>query len=315
MRSLLDILLLITIVALVGYGAKFYQTRYQPLQREHAQLRADLEQSRRERASVERALQEHVSQLEHGLQVLGQEKAGLQNELEKAHESWKALEEKRKKQVSDLQMAREACNGEKSQLLSAQTAAEKQVEDLTQTLAAQEDLLGELQAQEGGKLQEFEQTLAGKDRLIQELETRLATLAKNTADKHLEKETLDREVARLKPALQAAQARVYMLEQEGQKAEQACKAVAEEQIRQLDTLRRDLAGAERRTQELRQRVSEAGVSQVRWDQEKAARDREITTLQSALREAQTRIRSLEQPARPGNNAPSQQQPPERPQNM
>jgi chromosome segregation ATPase len=272
----LYLLLLGVIVALAGYGGYFYQNEYQPL------------------LSAHETLQAQVTQLQNNTRQADEDKTELQRQLERLHKEQDVLGEKHKKQLSDLQLARDACTREKEQVLSARTAAEKQAESLSQKLAAQEDMLGELQQQQGGRLQELEQGLAQKDHLIQELQMRLAAMAKNSADKQTEKETLQKEVERLKPALQAAQSRVYILEQESQKTEQAFKTLQEQREQQLADMRQRLAEQAMHTQELQQRIGELSAASTRPDEDRAGKDKQISSLQSALREAQARIQALEQ---------------------
>lgn len=289
MRGFLYLLLLGVIVALAGYGGYFYQNEYQPLQSQHD------------------ALQVQIAQLQSSARQADEDKGELHRQLERLHKERDAVDEKYKKQLSDLQLVKDACTREKEQVLSTRTEAEKQVEKLSQKLAAQEDMLGELQQQQGGRLQELEQGLAEKDRLIQEFQTRLAAMAKNSADKKTEKETLEKEVDRLKPALQAAQSRVYILEQENQKTEQAFKTLEEQREQQLADMRQRLAQQAMHAQELQQRITDLSGASAKPDEDRAGKDKQISSLQSALREAQTRIQALEQAAG-AQRGPSARQP-------
>jgi chromosome segregation ATPase len=275
-------MLVIVIACLAAYAAYFYRDRYQPLRAEADALHAKVNRLSAERSESEQALQRHNADLKQQVEALQTQATQIRGALQKAQTVCDTCETQRRRaeaHATDLEKTLNVQGQANRQLSQARTAAQQE--------------LAEVQSRHTQALQELQASVHEKDSLIQELQTRFAHLAKDSAEKQKDKESLEREVERLKTALDAARARAYMLEQTQVRKQQVLEAQQEEGVE-------DLSQKDRMIQDLMARVNtmereRSALAKARADDgRKAAEER--AGLKQALELSQHRVHALEREA-------------------
>ncbi len=299
-------MLVIVIACLAAYAAYFYRDRYQPLRAEADALHAKVDRLSAECSGSEQALQRRNAGLKQQVEALQTQATQIRGALQKAQTVRDTCETQRRRaeaHATDLEKTLNAQGQANRQLSQARTAAQQE--------------LAEMQSRHTQALQELQASVHEKDSLIQELQTRFAHLAKDSAEKQKDKESLEREVERLKTALDAARARAYMLEQTQVRKQQVLEAQQEQGVE-------DLSQKDRMIQDLMARVNamereRSTLAKARADDERKAAE-ERASLKQALELSQHRVHALEREAagpqaksaggtRQGTSAPGASRPP------
>jgi chromosome segregation ATPase len=228
------LMLAVAVAVLAGYGAYFYREEYRPLKHEAEELRARLGQLSSQCAASEQERQRQVGALQKSLAELKTSVTGAETALEQARaESGKCAAE------------RSEIKSHAAELESARQADQKNLQYLSQVRVAAQREIADVQVRHTEALQQLQTALREKDAIIQELQTRLSHLAKDSAEKQKAKESLEQDVERLKTALDASRARSYALEQAQLKKQQVLEAQQEQgvdELQQKDKMIQDLLG-------------------------------------------------------------------------